>query len=286
MDEQNPNGCEVESEPATGEVNVSENALSVIDAEFDLRLGDHHIANYQDVLNKAAVVSRDLAQIISDRGLSVKIGQKTFVMVEGWTTCGAMLGVAIRPVSCDENPTCPGEFVAVVEAVRTGDGFILGRGIASCGPDERDWTKRSRQARRSMAQTRAAGKAMRLLFSWIMEMAGYAATPFEEMEGCQVNEQPNPQPHPQAPTEQPRAKREPKPQPISREQCAELLAAWKAIPGNQSEPSGDVAKWHARFFDFARKVSGRDDFDPSRAANWTVSDYEAVDRALTALGDK
>jgi ribosomal protein L19E len=192
----------------------------------------------------------------------------------------------VEEMSCDENPTCPGEFVAVVEAVRTGDGFILGRGIASCGPDERDWTKRSRQARRSMAQTRAAGKAMRLLFSWIMEMAGYAATPFEEMEGCQVNEQPNPQPHPQAPTEQPRAKREPKPQPISREQCAELLAAWKAIPGNQSEPSGDVAKWHARFFDFARKVSGRDDFDPSRAANWTVSDYEAVDRALTALGDK
>lgn len=95
----------------------------------------------------------------------------------------------------------------------------------------------------------------------------------------------NPDPNPEAPREQPRGKREPAKPAITREQCGQLLAAWKTLPGNQSDPSGDTAKWHARFFDFARKVAARD-FDPSKAANWTQADYEAVDRALSALEAK
>lgn len=96
----------------------------------------------------------------------------------------------------------------------------------------------------------------------------------------------NPDPNPESPREQPRGKREPAAkQAVSREQCAALLAAWKTLPGNQSEPSGDTSKWHGRFFGFARKVTARD-FDPSKAANWTQADYEAVDRALSALEAK
>ena len=43
------------------------------------------------------------------------------------------------------------------------------------------WSTRPRYARRSMAQTRATGKACRLAFSWIMALAGYEPTPAEEM---------------------------------------------------------------------------------------------------------
>ena len=35
----------------------------------------------------------------------------------------------------------------------------------------------------SMAQTRAVGKAYRLLIGWLMKSAGYEATPLEEMDG-------------------------------------------------------------------------------------------------------
>lgn len=92
----------------------------------------------------------------------------------------------------------------------------------------------------------------------------------------------NPDENADAPKAEPRAKRE---QAVTREQCGALLAAWKQLPGNQSEPSGDVAKWHARFFDWARQTAGRD-FDPSKAANWTAEDYRRVDTALAALEGK
>jgi hypothetical protein len=47
--------------------------------------------------------------------------------------------------------------------------------------DERTWSQRDAYARRSMAITRATGKAFRLGFSWIMTLAGYEPTPWEEM---------------------------------------------------------------------------------------------------------
>jgi hypothetical protein len=47
--------------------------------------------------------------------------------------------------------------------------------------DEPTWAKRPGYARRSMAVTRATGKAFRLGFSWIMTLAGYEVTPAEEM---------------------------------------------------------------------------------------------------------
>jgi hypothetical protein len=251
-------------------------ALAVIEGEYELRIGDVHVAGHQEVLTKAAEVSRELAGIIKSRQLSKRIGQKEFVMVEGWTTCGAMFGVAIRPVSCDENPTCEGEFVATVEAVRTGDGFVLGRGFASCGMDEPDWKRRSRQARRSMAQTRAAGKAMRLLFSWVMEMAGYAPTPFEEMEGCQVDEQPNPEPAPNAPREQTRAKRQAPVTDVSQQQLGHVTAHWRAT---HPDPNGDAAAQRAKFYTWAKAICKRD-FDPSKLVAWKLSDYEACCRAM------
>jgi hypothetical protein len=107
------------------------------------------------------------------------------VHVEGWTTLIAMLGVLPREVCVEERE---GVFTATVELVRMTDGFVVGRGSAECGfNDEFDrsgnpvWAKRPRYARRSMAITRATGKACRLSFSWIMVLAGYDPTPAEEM---------------------------------------------------------------------------------------------------------
>jgi hypothetical protein len=47
--------------------------------------------------------------------------------------------------------------------------------------DERNWSHRDDYALRSMAQTRAVAKALRLCLGWIMSLAGYEATPAEEM---------------------------------------------------------------------------------------------------------
>lgn len=251
-------------------------ALAVIEADYELRLGDVHLATHRDVLNKAAEASRELAGIIRDRKLFKRIGQKDHVYVEGWTTCGAMFGVAIRPVSCDENPAIEGEFVATVEAVRASDGFVLGRGIASCGPDEAEWKKRSRQARRSMAQTRAAGKAMRLLFSWVMEMAGYAPTPLEELDGSQAEIHDNPEPAPDAPQAAPRGKRQPAPTEVSEQQVAHVIGEWKA---RNPDPDGNLMRQGAAFKAWVLEKAGRT-FNPRVVAEWKFSDYQATCEVL------
>lgn len=91
-----------------------------------------------------------------------------------------MLGVLPREVgvtACED-----GSYEAIVELIRTGDGAVIGRASAICGtPDEPTWATRPAYARRSMAITRATGKAYRLGFSWIMALAGYEPTPAEEM---------------------------------------------------------------------------------------------------------
>jgi hypothetical protein len=102
---------------------------------------------------------------------------KKFVGVEGWTTLAVMLGCVAREVSTTEQD---GIYIAIVELVRMSDGACISRASAECG-EEKPWNTRAKYARRSMAQTRATGKACRLAFSWIMSLAGYEVTPAEEM---------------------------------------------------------------------------------------------------------
>lgn len=126
----------------------------------------------------AAEIAGELATVIERQNLYSVIQGRRFVGVEGWTTLGAMLGVTAREVSTVEHDG--GVYVSTVELVRMHDGACISRASAECG-EESPWSKRPRYARRSMAQTRATGKACRLAFSWIMSLAGYEATPAEEM---------------------------------------------------------------------------------------------------------
>ena len=127
----------------------------------------------------------ELARMIEAQRLWDPINGKKYVKVEGWTTLAVMMGVVPREVSTTEND---GIYTAVVELVRMSDSACISRASAECGaPDELDrygkpvWSSRPRYARRSMAQTRATGKACRLAFSWVMSLAGYEPTPLEEM---------------------------------------------------------------------------------------------------------
>jgi hypothetical protein len=91
-----------------------------------------------------------------------------------------MLGVL--PKEVDTKRLEDGSYEAKVELIRTSDGTVIGGASALCGMDEPRWAKMPEYARRSMAVTRATGKAYRLGFAWIMRLAGYAATPAEEMD--------------------------------------------------------------------------------------------------------
>ena len=155
----------------------------------DTQMGMLSAASPADLVKSATTMANNLAPIIEDKKLFTLIGGKKHVHIEGWTTLAAMCGLAPQEVSNEELPD--GRYVATAELIRISNGQVLCRASSECGaPDEDYWGKPSTEGRqapryavRSMAATRAVGKACRLLMSWIMVLGGYAATPAEEMTG-------------------------------------------------------------------------------------------------------
>ncbi len=145
--------------------------------------------NPGEVVERAAGVARTLAEVVHKQNLVVRIGQSNHVRVEGWTFLGSLLGVF--PVVEWTRPVMDGEqqigWEARVEA-RTRSGEVVGAAEAECLRTEKEWgytpTKgrpRDDYALRSMAQTRAVSKALRLPLGFVMQLAGFHPTPAEEM---------------------------------------------------------------------------------------------------------
>jgi len=158
-----------------------ENSLVVATHGGDVQLGTLHASTPGALVAGASLMATTLAGVIDSQKLYSMIQGRKHVRVEGWTTLAVMLGCTAREVSNEAQED--GSFVATVELVRMSDGVVIARATAECGMDEPTWASRARYARRSMAATRATGKACRLAFSWIMALAGYDPTPLEEMPG-------------------------------------------------------------------------------------------------------
>lgn len=152
----------------------------VVEGKVEIvKLGAIEATSPNDVVVRATGMAKTLADIITSRKLYTTINGKKYVQVEGWSTLGAMMGVLPREVEVVEREN--GDFEATVELIRTSDCAVVGRASSIVSNDEKLWKSRERYARRSMAVTRATGKAYRLGFSWIMSLAGYEPTPAEEM---------------------------------------------------------------------------------------------------------
>jgi hypothetical protein len=161
------------------------------------QLGALNITTPSEVITVATKVATQLADLIVKKNLFKVIGGRKHVYVDGWTTLGAMLGVVPRHQPEYSIGLPGGGYQETVELVRMSDGMIIGRGSAVCGTaDEVDshgkmiWGARPTYAQKSMAITRATGKAFRLTFSWVMVLAGFNPTPAEEMDFEHENSQP------------------------------------------------------------------------------------------------
>ena len=138
-------------------------------------------ATPREIITQATEEADVLASVIEGQRLYSMIQGKKFVKVEGWVTLATLRGCLPREVSVVEMPE--GRYVAEVELVRMSDGSVLTKASAECGgPEDSVWTKRPPNARRSMAITRATGKACRVAFSWVMALSGFEVTPAEEMD--------------------------------------------------------------------------------------------------------
>lgn len=153
---------------------------AIVVVEPEVRLGSLAINNPTDLVVRASELATVLADIIKKRNLFSRISGKEFVKCEGWTTMGAMLGVIPVEDYCRPLPNGNG-FEAKINLIRCRDGQLVGSASAECTRDETNWKKRDSYSLRSMALTRATGKAFRLSYSWIMQLAGFEPTPAEEM---------------------------------------------------------------------------------------------------------
>jgi hypothetical protein len=130
-------------------------------------------------LQRMSDVASVLVDVIKDRKLFARISGHEHITAEGWTTLGGMLGVV--PVVCWTKPNETGDgYVARVEA-RTIDGRVVGAAESECSRAERRWKQAEPYAMRSMAQTRAIGRALRAPLGQIVVLAGYEPASAEEV---------------------------------------------------------------------------------------------------------
>lgn len=143
-------------------------------------------ANPGDVIEKATAVANTLTPIIEKSKLYNNISGRKFVRAEGWTTMAAMLGVFPHMEYCRRLDR-EGETTYEARVVlRHLDGKEVGAGEALASSKENKPWSREEFSIKSMAQTRAIGKACRLSFSWVMALAGYESCPLEEIDSSMI----------------------------------------------------------------------------------------------------
>lgn len=129
------------------------------------------------IIAKATSIATSLKDVVRRQGLITKIRDKEYPKCEAWTLLGTLLGVF--PVM-EWTREIPGGWEARVCA-QMKDGTVIGAAEAQCTHKEKMWADRDDYAVRSMAQTRATAKCLRMPLGFVMTLAGYEATPAEEM---------------------------------------------------------------------------------------------------------
>lgn len=158
-----------------------------LDENGEIQVPQHQLID-ADVLNPmisvanrvviATRVADALKSVLESQNLIQTISGHNYVTVSGWSTLGTMIGIRVDIVSVDPFPTkARFGYKAKVELI-DGRGNKVGEGEAIATSSGR---QKEEHAVYSMAITRAVGKAFRLSLAWIMELAGYSSTPYEEM---------------------------------------------------------------------------------------------------------
>ena len=160
---------------------------------------ENHIALFNEDPEKAYKEAQHLVNIIASKCTGPRylatIKGKLYPKIEWWTSVSASLGLFPSTVfaKCLDRK---GEiaYEARVEVRR--NGHIISSGEAMCSNKEARWQNADEYAIKSMAITRASGKAYRIPLSFLAVMAGLEATPAEEMarDSAAVGEQSKEQP--------------------------------------------------------------------------------------------
>ncbi|MBT3632491.1 MAG: hypothetical protein HOB84_05920 [Candidatus Marinimicrobia bacterium] len=145
---------------------------------------ENHQALFSHDPERAYKEAQRLVSVVANRctgpGYLVNIKGKQYPKIEWWTSVSASLGLFPR-VLYSKRLEREGEiaYEAKVEVHRNGQ--IIASGEALCSSLEDRWRNADEYAIKSMAITRASGKAYRIPLSFLAVMAGLEVTPAEEM---------------------------------------------------------------------------------------------------------
>lgn len=136
--------------------------------------------------------SSELKKVIIEQKLYTNIQGKNYIHAEAWVFCGAVLGVmpivdSLEDLSTETNL----KYRATISLKRVATNDIVGSGVAICSNKEKGKQYFDEYAIAGMAQTRAISRAYRNAFGWLVKLAGYEATPIDEMqqEGYHASEE-------------------------------------------------------------------------------------------------
>jgi len=124
-----------------------------------------------------------LVKLVKKAGLAKKFGgEKEHLFVEAWEALGKFYRMSAKPI--DAVPIMV-EGIAGAKAraviIDIDTGHEISGADAYCMRDEPNWRNRPFYQLASMAQTRAASKAFRMVLAFVPALAGFATTPAEEM---------------------------------------------------------------------------------------------------------
>jgi hypothetical protein len=133
----------------------------------------------QAALAKFVDAARLAKQVIEKAGFEITIQGRRYITAQGWSVLGSMFGLTVRTRSIEHRTTENGkaQVIAYVDVLRHGQ--VIGGAAGAADYDEANWRKDERWNERpyshlvALAQTRAARKALQLLLSHIVALAGY-----------------------------------------------------------------------------------------------------------------
>lgn len=136
----------------------------------------------ETVIRAAQEQAKKLMDVVENLKLYQIIAGKKFLHVEGWQLLAAFTGMTARiewtkPHGGQDSLSWEARATVIDQ-----NGEIVAAGEAMCSTAEANWRTKPEFQIRSMAQTRAISKALRTKLGFIAKMAGYEATPTEEIE--------------------------------------------------------------------------------------------------------
>jgi len=132
-------------------------------------------------IQRGATIARQLRDYLRQARMTVRLPRGgEHVRIEGWQVLCHMCNLPLPSIVSVRREERENGYCYIAEAVLQYGGREY-RAYGLCASTEPNWANKPEFQLMSMAQTRAAGKVLRLLLGWIVTLAGYEPTPAEEM---------------------------------------------------------------------------------------------------------